>query len=195
IQLGGMMQTVSAFCSVHEALSIIVAVYRELAEWRAVIARLDGFDIAIAQGHRAATVKPVIEVVPRDVDRVEVEHLNVRLPHGGPSVAADHIAVSARDRVLLTAPSGSGKSTLFRAIAGPWPFGSGTILVPTGARVMVLPQRPYFPIGTLAAAVSYPAAPGTYSDAALAGIVGAVRLPALAGRLGAEVHLNRILSL
>ena len=59
--------------------------------------------------------------------------------------------------MLVTGPSGSGKSTLFRAIAGIWPFGSGRVVVPNGARLMMLPQRPYFPVGTLAAAVAYPA--------------------------------------
>src|SRR6202011_6422763 len=48
IQLGGMMQTASAFSSVQKALSFFVSIYRSLAEWRAVIARLDGFEDAIA---------------------------------------------------------------------------------------------------------------------------------------------------
>src|SRR5882672_4105355 len=42
IQLGGMMQTASAFSSVQKALSFFVTVYRTMAEWRAVVARLDG---------------------------------------------------------------------------------------------------------------------------------------------------------
>ena len=196
LQLGGLMQTASAFSSVHEALSIIVTIYREIAEWRAVIARLDGFDRAIAEARRAATAQPAIKVLPRaNQDRVEIEELKVRLPHGEPLVAVADIVVSAGERVLLTGPSGSGKSTLFRAIAGTWPFGAGTIVVPKGAKVMVLPQRPYFPIGSLAAAVSYPAEPGTYSQAALADAVRAVGLPALAGRLEEEGHWNRTLSL
>ena len=60
---------------------------------------------------------------------------------------------------------------------------------------MVLPQRPYFPIGTLAAAVTYPAEPGTFSAEALAEAITAVGLPALASRLQEEAHWNRMLSL
>jgi len=76
IQLGGLMQTSSAFSSVQESLSIIITVYRELADWRAVIARLDGFDTAIAQGRAAATTKPVIEVLPgAGRSSVEIERL------------------------------------------------------------------------------------------------------------------------
>ena len=66
IQLGALMQTASAFGSVREALSIFVEVYRELAEWRAVVARLDGFDAAIAQAQATAMGPAAIEVRPRD---------------------------------------------------------------------------------------------------------------------------------
>src|SRR3984957_1682057 len=40
VHLGGMMQTASAFSTVQQALSFFVSVYRSLAEWRAVTARL-----------------------------------------------------------------------------------------------------------------------------------------------------------
>ncbi|HMJ27273.1 MAG TPA: ATP-binding cassette domain-containing protein, partial [Xanthobacteraceae bacterium] len=72
---------------------------------------------------------------------------------------------------------------------------AGTIHVPKGAKVMTLPQRPYFSIGTLAAAVTYPAEPGTFSAEVLAEVITAVGLPALAGRLTEEAHWNRMLSL
>jgi putative ATP-binding cassette transporter len=196
VQLGGLMQTASAFTSVQTALSFFVNAYRSLAEWRAVIARLDGFNIAAERAQRAATAPQAIAVSTREGrDRVEIDDLLVRLPQGTPLVAADEIAVAAGERVLLTGPSGSGKSTLFRAMAGTWPFGAGTIRVPKGAKLMALPQRPYFPIGTLAAAVAYPAEPGTFDAEALSEVITAVGLPALAGRITEEAHWNRMLSL
>jgi putative ATP-binding cassette transporter len=196
IQLGGLMQTASAFTSVQKALSFFVEAYRSLAEWRAVIARLDGFNIAAERAQAATTATPAITVSAREGrDRVEIDDLLVRLPQGTPLVAGDDIAIAAGERVLLTGPSGAGKSTLFRAIAGTWPFGAGTIRVPKGAKLMALPQRPYFPIGTLAAAVTYPAEPGTFAADALAEVITAVGLPALAGRLTEEAHWNRMLSL
>ncbi len=84
----------------------------------------------------------------------------VNLPTGAPLVASDNIKLPRGEPVLFTGPSGSGKSTLFRAIAGIWPFGSGRVVVPKDARLMMLPQRPYFPVGSLAAAVTYPAEAG-----------------------------------
>jgi vitamin B12/bleomycin/antimicrobial peptide transport system ATP-binding/permease protein len=125
---------------------------------------------------------------------VEINDLALRLPTGAPLLTADDIHVPHGDRVLVTGPSGSGKSTLFRAIAGIWPFGSGAVLVPADARLMTLPQRPYFPIASLAGAVSYPAERGAFSDAQIAEVLGAVGLPDLVGRLAEEAHWNRMLS-
>jgi len=195
MQLGGLMQTASAFNSVQNALSYFITAYRQIAEWRAVIARLTGFEEAIAAGEAAAVTPPAVELVPRKSGAVfAVDRLNVRLPGGEPIVAAEHIAFPAGERVLVTGPSGSGKSTLFRAITGIWPFGSGQVMVPEGAKVMLAPQRPYFPLATLATAVGFPAEAGTFDDARVAEALVAVGLPQLVGRLGEEAHWNRLLS-
>src|SRR6185312_12730428 len=136
------------------------------------------------------------EVAPHaGKDAIRIEDLVVRLPQGGALVAGDDLVISAGERVLVTGPSGAGKSTLFRAIAGTWPFGAGTIHIPKGAKVMTVPQRPYFSIGTLGAAITYPAEPGTFGAEALAEVITAVGLPTLAGRLTEEAHWNRMLSL
>jgi putative ATP-binding cassette transporter len=196
VQLGGLVQTASAFSSVQTSLSFFVSFYRQLAEWRAVIARLEGFNIAVEKGQIAATAKPVIEVVPHEDNAcIAIDDLLVRLPQGKPLVAARDVTVAKGESVLVTGPSGSGKSTLFRALAGTWPFGAGTVAVPRTASVMTLPQRPYFPIGTLAAAVTYPNEPGTFSAERLAEVIAAVGLPDLAQRLDEEAHWNRMLSL
>ncbi|MEJ2374044.1 MAG: ATP-binding cassette domain-containing protein, partial [Pseudolabrys sp.] len=105
------------------------------------------------------------------------------------------LSIEIGDRVLVSGPSGAGKSTLFRALAGVWPFGEGTIQLPKDARVMILPQRPYFPIGPLAEAVAYPAEAGSYDVAETAELVAAVGLPGLAARIEEEAHWNRMLSL
>ena len=196
VQLGGLMQTASAFNSVQSALSYFITAYRQIAEWRAVIERLNGFEQAIAAGRAAAIAPPVVEVVSGEPGRVfTINGLKVQLAAGEPIVDAEYIVFPAGVSVLVTGPSGSGKSTLFRAIAGIWPFGSGRVMVPEGAKVMLLPQRPYFPLTTLTEAIGYPAEAGTFDGASVAEAIVAVGLPELVERLEEEAHWNRILSL
>jgi len=196
IQLGGMMQTASAFSSVQTSLSFFVTIYRSLAEWRAVTARLDGFEEAIASATALPTGADSIDVVPSPGSgNIELRQLLVRLPNGTPLVSADSFSIRSNERTLVTGPSGAGKSTLFRAIAGIWPFGTGAIAIPSGATLMMLPQRPYFPVGSLKAAIVYPAEPNTCSSELVGNALASVGLPQLVSRLEEEAHWNRMLSL
>ena len=191
VQLGGLMQTANAFGQVQDALSVFVEIYRNLAEWRAVIERLNGFDQSVMAARALAMTPPVIAVKPSEGAGVSFKELAVRLPNGVPLVNASDIAIEPGERVLVSGPSGSGKSTLFRALAGVWPFGAGTIVVPKNAKLMILPQRPYFPIAPFAAAIAYPAEPGTFDVTKVAELITAVGLPALASRIEEEAHWNR----
>jgi putative ATP-binding cassette transporter len=195
IQLGDMMQTGSAFGSVQDALSFFVSAYRSIAEWRSIVARLDGFEMSVSSAANVAIQEPTIGVAASNGKAITLQQLLVNLPNGEPLVSVDAFTVQPAERVLVTGPSGSGKSTLFRAVAGIWPFGHGTIAIPQTARLMMLPQRPYFPIGALADAVTYPAEKGTIAPEKVADALIAVGLPRLAKRLDEEGHWNRMLSL
>jgi putative ATP-binding cassette transporter len=196
IQLGGMMQTGSAFGSVQSAVSFFVANYRGLAEWRAVLARLDGFGAAIVKATTLADSADSIHVVSQaGSDKIDLRELLVKLPNGTPLVSADGFSIHNHERVLVTGPSGAGKSTLFRAIAGVWPFGSGSVAVPANATLMMLPQRPYFPVGPLKDVVAYPAQAGALGADRIGDALTAVGLPQLAQRLEEDAHWNRMLSL
>jgi putative ATP-binding cassette transporter len=194
-QLGDLMQTANTFDRVQTALSYFVTAYQDIAQFTAVVQRLAGFEDAIVAGREAALRQPSVEVLPSAVAKaIAVEHLDVHLPHGEPLVEAKQIAFAPGERVLVTGPSGAGKSTLFRAFSGIWPFGSGRITVPKDAKVMLLPQRPYFPVASLAAAISYPARVGTFDNARIAEAIAAVGLPQWSHRLHEEAHWNRMLS-
>jgi putative ATP-binding cassette transporter len=195
VQLGGMMQTASAFGSVQGALSFFVSTYRTLAEWRSVIARLDGFEASIVASTALAKRNDVVQLTPSSSGTVDIKDLALELPDGKPLVNAQGFTIRGGERVLVTGPSGSGKSTLFRAIAGIWPFGRGEIAVPANATLMMLPQRPYFPVGSLKGAIAYPSDEDMFNDATLQETLRAIGLPALADRLGEEGHWNRMLSL
>ena len=196
IQLGGMMQTASAFGSVQGALSFFISVYRQLAEWQAVVARLDGFEAGIDLAESLAANPSTIRIVSgAATDKIRVHNLAIRLPNGDALLDASNLTFQHGERTLVTGPSGAGKSTLLRAIAGIWPFGSGAIEIPHDATLMTLPQRPYFPVGTLSAAISYPAKDGSFSTEKLREVLTQVGLPALAIKLDEDGHWNRTLSL
>jgi len=197
VQLGGLMQTANAFGQVQGALSVFVNVYRQLAEWRAVVERLSGFDRSIAVARDAAVTPPVIALATTDANVITLEDLSVRLPNGVPLISADDISIKFGERVLVSGPSGAGKSTLLRALAGVWPFGEGAITVPKNARMMILPQRPYFPIAPLAAAVAYPAEPGQFDAATIAAAsqkaADGIEINAdLQGSVEYKAHLTRV---
>jgi putative ATP-binding cassette transporter len=196
VHLGGMMQTASAFSTVQQALSFFVSVYRTLAEWRAVTARLEGFEEAISRAAQLPTGAASIEVTRSGQgNAIELRQLLARLPNGTPLVAADGLQIRNNERILVTGPSGAGKSTLLRTIAGIWPYGGGVIEIPAQATLMMLPQRPYFPIGPLKAAIVYPATSDAFDSALVEQALVAVGLPELASRLDEEAHWNRMLSL
>lgn len=194
VQLGGMMQTASAFGSVQTALSFFISTYRTLAEWRAVVARLDGFEASIANA-KALASRTDMQLKPSTNGSVDVKQLKLELPGGKVVATADGFSINPGDRVLVTGPSGSGKSTLFRAMAGVWPFGKGDITVPANATLMMLPQRPYFPVGSLKSAIAFPGAENAFTDAELQAALKAVGLFALSNRLDEHAHWNRMLSL
>ncbi len=161
-----------------------------------MIARLDGFEEAIASAATLRTGAGSIDVVPSTgSDKIELRQLLVRLPNGTPQVTADGFGIHSNERTLVTGPSGAGKSTLFRAIAGIWPFGTGAIAIPPKATLMMLPQRPYFPVGSLKAAIVYPAEAAAYSTELVGDALTSVGLPQLVSRLDEEAHWNRMLSL
>lgn len=193
ITLGAMNQTASAFARVDAALAFFIDRYSTLADYKAVVDRLNGFDDAIETA-RATKAASAIQPAPARGQDLNIPVLDLALPDGRVIARIRDLAFRKGERTLLVGPSGSGKSTLFRAIAGIWPFGTGSIGLPQGASTMLLPQRPYIPIGTLRAAVSYPAAEGTHDDAAIRRALEAVRLPALLTRLDEEANWSQILS-
>ena len=152
LQLGGLMQTISAFGRVQDALSYFVDAYSSIAQYMAVIRRLSGFT---AHMEEAEELQDDFQREKTGTSLV-LKHIKVDLPNGQPLLQDLSLEISTGDKLLIAGASGCGKSTLLRALAGIWPYGSGEITTPEKWRVMFLPQRPYLPLGSLRQAIYYP---------------------------------------
>ena len=183
IELGVMTQTAQAFGNVNDGLNFFVNYYRSLAEFRAVLDRLTSFDDAIETAKMLGETPPHIEAATAPAEDLRIADMILSLPNGKRIVQVGDLSIKPRQSALLMGPSGSGKSTLFRAIAGIWPFGFGRVSTPAGSRLMVLPQKPYFPNGSLRNAVAYPSAPEAFSDEVIKSALEAAQLGDFTGRL------------
>jgi putative ATP-binding cassette transporter len=190
ITFGVMTQTASAFGQIQSALSFFIDNYTILAELRAVMDRLKGLQAATDHKQESA-----IEIASQAGSAdLTVDGLTLALPTGQLLLQNMNLVLPRGRSTLISGASGSGKSTLFRALAGIWPFGSGHVRAPAGARELFLPQKPYIPIGTLRDAVKYPDEHSTASDSEIVAALEAAQLGHLAGRLGEEAHWTNILS-
>ncbi len=194
IQLGGLMQTSSAFGQVQEALSWFVNAYTQLADWKATVDRLTTFRSAMERARAQARANAGVAVVLEERADFAARAVSIELPDGKPLIAPFAVELKPAQSVLVTGASGSGKSTLFRALAGIWPFGRGTVARPRAASVLFLPQKPYLTIGTLREQLCYPSPPTAFGDAELRGALADCGLQHLAGRLDEEQHWAQLLS-
>ena len=193
IALGTMVQTATAFGQVRGALSWFIDAYTRLAEWKATVDRLTGFAAALERA-RADAARLDGEQVEGAAGELALEAVAVSLPQGQPLLAPTTLTFRQGESVLVTGPSGSGKSTLFRSLAGIWPWWKGRIALPRGARLLFLPQKPYFPIGSLKRSLSYPAEEGAVGDDALRAALVAVGLAHLSDSLEREENWGHLLS-
>lgn len=180
LTLGDLTQTADAFGQVQGAMSWFVSAYTSLASWRATVERLATFERAIVKARAAE----------QGLTRVEaagfgLQDATLALPGGQILVEHADLELNRGEWVVVTGRSGSGKSTLFRALAGIWPFARGVVRRGAGTSLF-LPQRPYFPLGTLRHVVSYPAAADAFDEADVKDAISAVGLAALLPRLDEE---------
>ncbi|GAB5337017.1 ABC transporter ATP-binding protein/permease [Pseudomonas pergaminensis] len=149
-----------AFGAMTATLNLFVQVYPTYTRWLALVNRLRDFSWAMNK----------LDARPREIqlhaggDQLVCTDLDLRKPSGEALVQVPLLQIEAGQRWVIKGASGRGKSTLLRAIAGLWPYGSGTIAIPEGWKVMFVPQRSYVPTGSLKAALCYPYQPETVTD-------------------------------
>lgn len=188
IQLGQLMQINSAFGRVQDSLSWLVDNYMSIAIWKATTDRLAGFEESLSAESRINDGF----ATHASTDAIDARGLTVGLPGGAMLLSNADLHVAPGDTVLVHGPSGSGKSSLFRTLAGIWPHARGQVALP--ADTMFIPQRPYFPDGTLRDALAYPQPAAQFTDEALQQALRDALLPQLTDQLDREDAWSQKLS-
>ena len=185
--LGTVMQAAAAFIQVQYAFNWIVDNYPRLAEWTASARRASNLLVALDG------LKQIEDSQSGAISRTEgkgaairLKDVQVSLSDGTVVVDDADVTVHFGEKVLVAGESGTGKSTLVRAIAGLWPWGEGEIALAPDAKMFLMPQKPYIPLGTLRRATSYPRPPEDFDDEEVAETLKLVGLEHLIEKLDDE---------
>jgi putative ATP-binding cassette transporter len=190
MQLGGLMQTISAFGEVQGAMSWFVDSYGQLAQWSAIVERLATFHRAIVKAR--AETHGGYQHTTTGADEVRLRDITVALPDGTTLLDGADLTLTRGHSVVITGRTGSGKSTMFRVLAGIWPFGHGKVEIP--ANSFFLPQRPYIPLGSLRHVITYPHAVEAYTDEQIKTALIDAGLPKLCQRMADDDNWPQRLS-
>jgi vitamin B12/bleomycin/antimicrobial peptide transport system ATP-binding/permease protein len=192
--LGEVMQAASAFTIVQYSFNWLVNNYPRLAEWTASAYRVSSLMVSLDALERAEKGVGRIERDETAGAALRLGHLSVTLEDGTVVVKDAEVVIQRGERVLVAGESGTGKSTLVRAIAGLWPWGNGHIQVEAGAKMLLMPQRAYVPVGTLRRAVTYPLPAEDRTLVEIGRVLTLVGLQHLVDRIGEDEPWDQILS-
>jgi putative ATP-binding cassette transporter len=176
MSFGTLMMVVGAFNQVQSSLRWFVDNLPQIADWRATLLRVVTFRDALMGLDTIGTDTGRIEVVESASEKLELDDLQLAVPEACVTLDEGRVEINPGEHVQILTEAGSARRTLFRALAGMWPWGGGTLRLPPREAMTFMPQRPYLPLGTLRAAVCYPAAPGQFEEAAVIAALEHVRL-------------------
>jgi len=151
-EFGVVPQASMAFSHLVGAFSLIVTQFQSISSYAATIARLSALNEAVEGG--AGSPAPNIRLVERSGNRVSYDHLTLKSPRRG-RLLAHRITFDLVEgtRALVTSADELARVALFRATAGIWSYGEGTIVRPSIEQLLFAPERPYLPPGTLRQAI------------------------------------------
>lgn len=195
--LGQVMQAASAFTIVQSAFGWLVDNYPRLADWNACARRVASLMVSLDSLEKAEESDDLGRIKRGEAEgtaMLTLNELSVSLDNGTAVVKETEVHIEPGERVLVAGESGSGKSTLVRAIAGLWPWGGGSVGFRPGADLLMLPQKPYIPAGTLRRAVAYPRPADSWSEEEMATALEKVGLGHLKERLEEEAPWDHTLS-
>lgn len=194
IHLGEMFQVIDAYNHVQVGFSFIIDSFTRLAQWRAVVNRLNNF-LTFMETVQIANPAQKKIVYQRNKGDFSLEDISIYQPDGRNLVEGLSLKLVRGESLLVAGASGCGKSTLLRTMAGIWPFAVGNIGIPRAGKIMFIPQKSYIPIDTLREVLLYPGMSGPVSDTDLREVLITCRLEHLTGKLDENRDWGQALSL
>jgi vitamin B12/bleomycin/antimicrobial peptide transport system ATP-binding/permease protein len=191
VEFGVIGQSTMAFATLLGAFSLIITQFQAISAYASVIARLgelvEASDKAALRNNASCIGCSTVSdhfayggLTLRsgdDEDRILVKDLNVAFAPG--------------KRVWVGGPNEAAKEALFRASAGLWDVGSGTILRPPVEQLAFLPEQPYVPPSTLRELLVPAGRDGELSNDAILAVIREVGLgPAVTKHDGFESPRN-----
>jgi vitamin B12/bleomycin/antimicrobial peptide transport system ATP-binding/permease protein len=194
LSFGGLMMAIGAFNQVHDALKWFVNNFGAIADWRATLLRVTSFRQAVQATDAMNSIEQRIKFAESDKDQIILDSLKITAPRATVRLKERHAVVKEGDRVLITSEAGIDRTLLFRAIAGLWPWGAGTVTLPANKTIIYMPRLPYFPPGSLREAMSYPLGKDGFTDEQLVGALHELGLKRLETMLDFSARWDRELS-
>src|SRR4029077_3550020 len=121
IQLGTVIQSVSAFGAIQDALWLSRNSSYVRAAYRASILRLHGLVTANEQSREL----PKLAIAVNQDGAIELDAVEVRSPSGEQLISDLNLRLKRGESMIIVGGSGTGKSTLLRSLAELWPYTSG----------------------------------------------------------------------
>jgi vitamin B12/bleomycin/antimicrobial peptide transport system ATP-binding/permease protein len=194
LTFGGLMLASGAFMQVQSSLRWFVDNFSTIADWRATLLRVAGFRRAVIETDVMHDVENRISYSTGPAGEFDVNDLQISSPSGSTMLQEKKVRVKRGERVLIVGESGTGKTLLFRALAGLWPWGSGTIAHPSGEEILYMPRTPYLPPGTLLEVLAYPKPTSDFESKACCDALARVGLERLTPKLDATERWDRELN-
>ena len=195
IHLGQMFQIVDAYNHVQTGFSFVVDSFTRLAQWRAVVNRLNHFLISMEIIRSQSTKGYQLTTFQKRCNEYSIKKMDIFLPDGNKILQNFSLQLQRGDHVLIMGFSGCGKSTLLRTLAGIWPYASGEIIVPEGQKIMFVPQKSYLPLTSLREILQYPGMTTSISEQKMKDILVECKLGHLMVKLPIIANWGQALSL
>ena len=199
LSLGQVTQLAAAFIQVQIAISWVVDNYNRIAEWYASARRvMDIVDACEAIDARQIATGSATDAMSASIAAtsalVTLDAVSATGSNGEALFGPLGLSLSRGQWVHFTGASSAGKSTLTRIMAGLSRPSEGHAALAPSARVLILPQKAYLPLGSLRDVLRYPDADVDAGTEHITAALARVGLAHLVPRLDDAVRWDQLLS-